>query len=49
MARDATLIAPRLLLPRFSQYSSRAIPAAQANGVRCLMIPVKFKKPEAAA
>ena len=45
--RDAKLSAPRLLLPSI-QVNIRAgrFPPAQANGVRYLMIPVKFKKPE---
>jgi hypothetical protein len=44
MARDATLAAPRLLLPSI-QVNIRAgkFPPAQANGVRYLMIPVKMK------
>jgi glyoxylase-like metal-dependent hydrolase (beta-lactamase superfamily II) len=48
MARDATLAAPRLLLPSI-QVNIRAghFPPAAANGVRYLMIPVKFKNPEA--
>ena len=43
-ARDATLSAPRLLLPSI-QVNIRAgkFPPAEANGVRYLMIPVKFK------
>ena len=47
-ARDATLAAPRLLLPSI-QVNIRAghFPPAAANGVRYLMIPVKFKNPEA--
>ncbi|WP_230533343.1 MBL fold metallo-hydrolase [Microvirga roseola] len=42
--RDATLAAPRLLLPSI-QTNIRAgrFPPAQANGVRYLMIPVKMK------
>ena len=50
MARDATLAAPRLLLPSI-QVNIRAgyFPPAAANGVHYLMIPVKFKNPEAAA
>ena len=49
-ARDATLAAPRLLLPSI-QVNIRAghFPPAAANGVRYLMIPVKFKTIEAAA
>jgi len=49
-ARDATLAAPRLLLPSI-QVNIRAghFPPAAANGVRYLMIPVKFKNAEAAA
>ena len=48
MARDATLAAPRLLLPSI-QVNIRAghFPPAAANGVRYLMIPVKFKNAEA--
>jgi len=43
-ARDATLSAPRLLLPSI-QVNIRAgkFPAAHSNGVRYLAIPVKFK------
>ncbi len=43
-ARDATLSAPRLLLPAI-QVNIRAgrFPAAEANGVRYLTIPVTFK------
>jgi glyoxylase-like metal-dependent hydrolase (beta-lactamase superfamily II) len=43
-ARDATLSAPRLLLPSI-QVNIRAghFPPAEANGVRYLTIPVKFK------
>jgi glyoxylase-like metal-dependent hydrolase (beta-lactamase superfamily II) len=43
-ARDATLAAPTLLLPSI-QVNIRAgrFPAAEANGVRYLKIPVKFK------
>lgn len=43
-ARDATLAAPRLLLPSI-QVNIRAgkFPPAEANGVRYLMIPVKLK------
>lgn len=46
--RDATLPAPRLLLPSI-QVNIRAgkFPPAHANGVRYLTIPVKFKNPEA--
>jgi glyoxylase-like metal-dependent hydrolase (beta-lactamase superfamily II) len=42
--RDATLAAPRLLLPSI-QVNIRAgrFPAAEANGVRYLLIPVKAK------
>jgi len=49
-ARDATLAAPRLLLPSI-QVNIRAghFPPAAANGVRYLMIPVKFKTMDAAA
>jgi glyoxylase-like metal-dependent hydrolase (beta-lactamase superfamily II) len=49
-ARDATLSAPRLLLPSI-QVNIRAgkFPPAQANGVRYLTIPVKFKNTQAAA
>jgi glyoxylase-like metal-dependent hydrolase (beta-lactamase superfamily II) len=49
-ARDANLSAPRLLLPSI-QVNIRAghFPPAEANGVRYLMIPVKFKTPGAAA
>lgn len=44
-ARDATLAAPRLLLPSI-QTNVRAgnFPPAHANGVHYLMIPVKLKK-----
>jgi len=47
-ARDATLAAPRLLLPSI-QVNIRAgkFPPAHANGVRYLAIPVKFKAAEA--
>lgn len=47
-ARDATLSAPRLLLPSI-QVNMRAgkFPPAHANGVRYLTIPVKFKNAEA--
>ena len=43
-ARDATLAAPRLLLPSI-QVNIRAgkFPPAEANGVRYLTIPVKLK------
>jgi glyoxylase-like metal-dependent hydrolase (beta-lactamase superfamily II) len=43
--RDATLAAPRLLLPSI-QVNIRAgrFPAAEANGVRYLLIPVKARK-----
>jgi glyoxylase-like metal-dependent hydrolase (beta-lactamase superfamily II) len=43
-ARDATLAAPTLLLPSI-QVNIRAgrFPAAEANGVRYLKIPVRFK------
>ena len=46
--RDATLSAPRLLLPSI-QVNIRAgkFPAAHANGVRYLTIPVQFKSEEA--
>ncbi len=46
-ARDATLSAPRLLLPSI-QVNIRAgkFPPAHANGVRYLTIPVKFKSAE---
>ena len=46
--RDATLSAPRLLLPSI-QVNIRAgkFPPAHANGVRYLTIPVKFKNLEA--
>jgi len=47
--RDATLSAPRLLLPSI-QVNVRAgrFPAAEANGVRYLLIPVRAKRsPEA--
>jgi glyoxylase-like metal-dependent hydrolase (beta-lactamase superfamily II) len=49
-ARDSTLSAPRLLLPSI-QVNIRAgrFPAAEANGVRYLTIPVTFKNAEAAA
>jgi len=47
-ARDATLSAPRLLLPSI-QVNIRAgkFPPAHVNGVRYLTIPVKFKNAEA--
>ena len=50
MARDATLSAPRLLLPSI-QVNIRAgqFPAAESNGVRYLMIPVKAKSAGAKA
>jgi glyoxylase-like metal-dependent hydrolase (beta-lactamase superfamily II) len=49
-ARDATLSAPRLLLPSV-QVNIRAgkFPPAHANGVRYLAIPVRFKNAEAAS
>ena len=49
-ARDATLSAPTLLLPSI-QVNIRAgrFPAAEANGVRYLKIPVKFRNGAAAA
>jgi hypothetical protein len=45
-ARDAKLSAPRLLLPSI-QVNIRAgkFPPAEANGVRYVTIPVKFKTP----
>ena len=48
--RDATLSAPTLLLPSI-QLNMRAgkCPPAEANGVRYLKIPVKFKSAETAA
>lgn len=48
-SRDKTLSAPRLLLPSI-QVNIRAgrFPKAEANGVRYLAIPVKFKDPAAA-
>jgi glyoxylase-like metal-dependent hydrolase (beta-lactamase superfamily II) len=48
-ARDAKLSAPALLLPSI-QVNIRAgrFPAAEANGVRYLKIPVKAKVPDAA-
>lgn len=48
-ARDAKLSVPRLLLPSI-QVNMRAgkFPPAEANGVRYLTIPVKFKDPTAA-
>ena len=47
-ARDATLAAPRLLLPSI-QVNMRAgkFPPAHTNGVHYLTIPVKFKNAEA--
>ena len=47
-ARDAKLSAPRLLLPSI-QVNIRAghFPPAEANGVRYLTIPVKFKNTDA--
>ena len=49
-ARDATLSAPRLLLPSI-QVNMRAgkFPPAHTNGVRYLTIPVKFKNAKALA
>ena len=49
-ARDATLSAPRLLLPSI-QVNIRAgkFPPAHSNGVRYLTIPVRFKNAEAQA
>jgi glyoxylase-like metal-dependent hydrolase (beta-lactamase superfamily II) len=49
MARDEKLAAPRLLLPSI-QVNIRAgrFPPAEANGVRYLTIPVKFKNSETA-
>ena len=49
-ARDATLSAPTLLLPSI-QVNIRAgrFPAAEANGVHYLKIPVKFRSGEQAA
>ena len=49
-ARDATLSAPTLLLPSI-QVNIRAgrFPAAEANGVRYLKIPVKFRNGAQAA
>ena len=49
-ARDSKLSAPRLLLPSI-QVNIRAgnFPPAEANGVRYLTIPVKFKNAQAAA
>jgi glyoxylase-like metal-dependent hydrolase (beta-lactamase superfamily II) len=49
-ARDATLSAPTLLLPSI-QVNIRAgrFPPAEANGVRYLKVPVKFKGGEQAA
>jgi hypothetical protein len=48
MKRDQTLAAPRLLLPSI-QVNIRAgrFPAAENNGVRYLMIPVKAKSDDA--
>lgn len=48
-ARDATLAAPKLLLPSI-QVNIRAgrFPPAESNGVRFLTIPVTFKNSEAA-
>jgi hypothetical protein len=48
-ARDAKLSAPRLLLPSI-QVNIRAgnFPPAEANGVRYLTIPVKFRNIKAA-
>src|SRR5690606_2646100 len=48
--RDATLSAPRLLLPPI-QVNIRAgrFPPAEANGVHYLMIPVKAKTTDAVA
>jgi glyoxylase-like metal-dependent hydrolase (beta-lactamase superfamily II) len=48
-ARDAKLSTPRLLLPAI-QVNIRAghFPPAEANGVRYLTIPVRFKRPDAA-
>jgi glyoxylase-like metal-dependent hydrolase (beta-lactamase superfamily II) len=48
-ARDAGLTAPALLLPSV-QVNIRAgrFPPAEANGVRYLKVPVKFKNPAAA-
>ena len=50
IARDATLSAPRLLLPSI-QVNMRAgiFPPAHTNGVRYLTIPVTFKNPALAA
>ncbi len=50
MARDATLSAPRLLLPSI-QVNIRAgrFPPAESNGVRYLTIPVKAKSADAAS
>jgi hypothetical protein len=47
-ARDATLSAPRLLLPSI-QVNKRAgkFPPAHSNDVRYLTIPVKFRNAEA--
>ena len=48
-ARDATLAAPKLLLPSI-QVNIRAgkFPPAEQNGVRFLTIPVTFKNADAA-
>ena len=48
-ARDATLSAPKLLLPSI-QVNIRAgnFPEAEANGVRFLRIPVKIRSDHAA-
>ena len=46
--RDATLSAPRLLLPSIQvNIGAGKFPPAHANGVRYLTIPVKFKNAEA--
>ena len=49
-ARDATLAAPKLLLPSI-QVNIRAgrFPPAESNGVRYLLIPVKSKGKSASA
>ena len=49
-ARDATLAAPRLLLPSI-QINIRAgrFPPAESNGVRYLTIPVKARSADAAS
>ena len=49
-ARDATLAVPRLILPSI-QVNIRAgkFPPASANGLRYLVIPVKFKSADAAS